>query len=420
MKISKLFLIILLFNVNALLAQSWNPVGSGDGINGTVYSVCAFDSVLYAGGSNFDSAGGIYIANKYIAQFNGTTWSPIPSSPVFTADINAMLVYEGKLYVAGTATSTYILVWDGKTWTWPIAAPGVVLCFTIYNGNLVFGCGDGAIESWNGKTLTQLGSTLGNTVNALTVYNGNLIAGGGGNLVGSASTSVVQWDSSSGLWKAIGSSGYPNGTIAALCTYNGVLYASYTGELFQWSGSAWTYTSTGSGVIETMGIYNGNLIAGGSFLAIGSYTTFRAAQDNGSTWSSLGSNTLNNNGPSSFTIFNGRLYSSGNFTSASGNTHVRGIAELTTSVTGIDDMSETDRIKIYPNPNHGIFNMVLNNNTSRSIVKVYNMTGQEIFNSALSAGNNNIILTGQLAGIYFYRIISGDGESQGSGKFVIE
>src|SRR5580698_2016420 len=78
--------------------QTWAPVGSG--ISGsdanTTWTLYAYDSVLYAGGW-FDTAGGI-AANSF-SQWNGSQWDSVGSHS--NGFINAMMVYNGNLYVGG-------------------------------------------------------------------------------------------------------------------------------------------------------------------------------------------------------------------------------------------------------------------------------------------------------------------------------
>ena len=92
---------------------------------------------------------------------------------------------------------------------------------------------------------------------------------------------------------------------------------------------------------------------------------------------------------------------------------------LSNNITGIASIPNTESFIVYPNPNQGTFHIVINNINPQSIVKIYNTIGEEVFCGRLKAGDNNINLN-EPSGIYLYRIISGDGESQGSGKFVIE
>ena len=93
-----------------------------------------------------------------------------------------------------------------------------------------------------------------------------------------------------------------------------------------------------------------------------------------------------------------------------------------TAPTSINELYQTNSIKVYPNPSTGIFTFQYSANSAKSSVKVYNMLGEKVYNEALrqAQGDNTINLSGQSAGIYLYRIVSEQGEAIASGKLVIE
>ncbi len=93
---------------------------------------------------------------------------------------------------------------------------------------------------------------------------------------------------------------------------------------------------------------------------------------------------------------------------------------LNNIISGMPSGYNESNFSVYPNPNQGVFCIALNGASMKGIVKVYSTIGQEIFSAQIKGGNNNINITGQPSGIYLYRIISGDGQNLGSGKFVIQ
>src|ERR1700758_4541658 len=108
----------------------WAHVGVGStpttpSLNGAVYAMNTDNpGILYVGGT-FTSAGGNTKA-RYIARWNGTSWSSLGSPPLTTAnsvDVRAIAYHAGKVYVGGTfqnaggnANADFLAVWDGSTW----------------------------------------------------------------------------------------------------------------------------------------------------------------------------------------------------------------------------------------------------------------------------------------------------------------
>ena len=98
-----------------------------------------------------------------------------------------------------------------------------------------------------------------------------------------------------------------NGTVRALTTFNGALYAGgeFTkvgnaigfNRIAKWNGSAWSKLGTGvdgNSIVFALTSFNGGLIVGGQFAMAGGVAgTPGIARWSGSTWSALGSG-LNN------------------------------------------------------------------------------------------------------------------------------
>lgn len=102
-----------------------SPLGS---INPLVTSMVVFDDgqgggpQLYIGG-RFNSVDGVPALT--VARWNGTTWSVVGSNlgnTIITAEVDAMKVWNGELYIGGTnlrvnGTLAQVAKWDGTTWT---------------------------------------------------------------------------------------------------------------------------------------------------------------------------------------------------------------------------------------------------------------------------------------------------------------
>jgi hypothetical protein len=93
-----------------------------------------------------------------------------------------------------------------------------------------------------------------------------------------------------------------------------------------------------------------------------------------------------------------------------------------TCATGIQNISYDNSIKVYPNPNGGVFTLEVNSEERivNSMVEIYNVLGQRIY-SQLSIVNYplSINISTQPSGIYLWRIITDDGALVGEGKLII-
>lgn len=100
------------------------------------------------------------------------------------------------------------------------------------------------------------------------------------------------------------------------------------------------------------------------------------------------------------------------------------IRKLTLVGAGVNGPStENGNVKIYPNPNNGDFAISINSEALKdntSIVEIFNVLGEKVYQSTLNATVNQINLINQAKGIYLYRILKKDGVPASSGKFVIE
>lgn len=70
--------------------------------------------------------------------------------------------------------------------------------------------------------------------------------------------------------------------------------------------------------------------------------------------------------------------------------------------------SEKNGIKIYPNPNTGVFNIENNNDVFRVFsIKVINIMGKTVYHKeSISAGKTKINIKSQQKGIYFVKVMA--------------
>jgi trimeric autotransporter adhesin len=336
------------------------------GFSSNVASVAMFDGKVYVGGTFAFTSDGTTSANR-IAAWDGSVWSnlTIGASNGVGSAVRTLAVFGSKLYVGGlfttlgdgTTSAKYIAAWDGSAWSiLPIGSSngigGQVVALAVFGGKLYVGgffttLGDGTsakyIAAWDGSAWSTLpiGSSngVGGTVSALAVFGGKLYVGGQFTALGDGTTSanrIAAWDGSSWSALPIGSS---NGVVAlvnALSVFGGKLYVGGTfttlgdgttsaNRIAAWDGSAWSAlpidssNGVGSGTVSALSVFSGKLYVGGVFTTLGDGTTSanRIAAWDGSTWSALsvgGSNGLS--GPVSAMAANGSsyLYIGGGFT----------------------------------------------------------------------------------------------------------
>jgi PKD repeat protein len=88
--------------------------------------------------------------------------------------------------------------------------------------------------------------------------------------------------------------------------------------------------------------------------------------------------------------------------------------------TGISTISDDGGVIVYPNPNNGSFTIQMNNIQDKQQLTVYNVLGQQVYATVLNQEKTSISLNTS-AGIYFYRIISLDGNKMVSeGKLIVK
>ncbi len=165
----------------------------------------------------------------------------------------------------------------------------------IYNFGSTFGCG-----IWDGTTLSQFGAAASRMTSAVE-YNGQLVVGGnfsGNTLVYSAAT----WNGSA--WTPIGATtGQTTREILCMTVYNGDLIAAGSFDaidgvpalrIARWDGTQWHALGAGVGgafgsgdAIYTVAVYNGELYAGGAFTTAGGNPANRVARWDGSQWQPL-------------------------------------------------------------------------------------------------------------------------------------
>lgn len=90
------------------------------------------------------------------------------------------------------------------------------------------------------------------------------------------------------------------------------------------------------------------------------------------------------------------------------------------STASIPTISSNPSVKIYPNPTNGQFTIEFTNTTGNPYVKIYNVLGEEVYNSILKNETTEVNLSSQPKGIYIYRIFSQTNSVISTGRLVVE
>ncbi|HTA27680.1 MAG TPA: T9SS type A sorting domain-containing protein, partial [Bacteroidia bacterium] len=100
---------------------------------------------------------------------------------------------------------------------------------------------------------------------------------------------------------------------------------------------------------------------------------------------------------------------------------VDSICVLVNLSTGINAISNSSAITVYPNPNNGSFTIQSSVVSGKSLVEIYNVLGEKVYSNQPLANSQQLISINldQPSGVYFYRVVNESGSLLGEGKLVI-
>ncbi|HXP48414.1 MAG TPA: T9SS type A sorting domain-containing protein, partial [Bacteroidia bacterium] len=124
----------------------------------------------------------------------------------------------------------------------------------------------------------------------------------------------------------------------------------------------------------------------------------------------------------------GILYACGNGFVAATSIPITGCADSACGkgiLTGINTISNTNSVTLYPNPNNGKFTIHFSANgqsMNNCQIGIYNVLGQKIYSQILqqAKGDYEIDLSTQSKGVYLYRVLTETGASISIGKIIIQ
>lgn len=443
---------VLCLNLRVHAQYSWGPVGTGANLGVNTLAADTNNNLLYVGGI-FTQAGGLPVLG--LAKWDGTNYSPVGSGLLTGLGVSSLLVKSnGNLIAGGTFSSIggilsrNISEWNGTTWA-PIGnglnvtlGVSVVKALAIYNNELyaagIFSKSGLAplsnIAKWDGLQWQPLGSGVNGKVSALCVYNNELYVGGTFTLAGGLPVNnIARWDGSG--WNDVGGGVNYTGAISvsALQVYGGALYAGGTfntagttsvRHIARWDGTTWTDPGggasnyTGAISVSALQIFDGGLVAAGSFDSMGNVSAKNVARWDGAGWSAMGSGM--NGSVNALCAVNTTLYAGGLFTTADDNLSLfisqwKQSSYNSRSVsTGATTVSGTDKFMLYPNPNNGSFFI---QSDSETIFTITNELGETVRTLKLEAANDFSMAIEDLnSGVY---LLNGKEQNEGIHKKII-
>ncbi|MCC6361812.1 MAG: hypothetical protein IT450_24010 [Phycisphaerales bacterium] len=298
----------------------WQPLGAPMRLGGARV-MAVFQNQLYLSGLLSESG----VDEGYLHRLNGSHWE----SMGVDFPVSSMTEYRGELVIGTNPPQR----WDGADWL-PVGPRLSTVVQTVieFDGDLVVG---GALSRagshnvvgvarWNGaEWLPMPGLTTPTTVSASIVHDGELYIGGLISFAGSSPPDypVARWNGAT--WERVGSE--IRGVATAFSVFDGSLIAGgtfYVGQgsapnIASWNGAVWEPLGSGTdGTVTGLTVFDGELIASGQFNFAGGVVARSIARWNGSIWSGFDEGI--NDFANSVAAFDGDLYLTGQFAPLSG------------------------------------------------------------------------------------------------------
>lgn len=240
----------------------------------------------------------------------GSDWLPGTGCPGPDTQVMATITWDdgqgpalylaGYFKLAGDVIANHVARWDGAGFqSLGLGLEGSAFALTVYDNDLLvagqFSTAGGkpaqSIARWDGTTWHPLGDGLsGGPVTVVHGHGSSLFASGDFTQAGGQpAPHMAQWDGAN--WSPVNS--WPLLVPAtAMTSYAGQLVAAAgPGGLWAWDGSSWAtlgVLDTG-GSVDSLYVFEGDLIVGGSFSTISGVPADKVARWNGTAWSALGS-----------------------------------------------------------------------------------------------------------------------------------
>jgi uncharacterized repeat protein (TIGR03803 family) len=227
----------------------------------------------------------------------------------------------------------------------------------------------------------------------------------------------------------------PGGALGSLVLASGKLYGMTYGGGGDSDGVVFSIDTNGSGYKQLLSFNGSNGASPKGSLILSSGTLYGMTETGGTVgYGIIFSIDTNGNAYKDLFDFNGTNggYPSGSLTllgnvlygmAAEGGTYNDGVVFKidTNSTASINEITlDNGAVNVYPNPSNGSFNIKLTNFSDQMVLKVYNVLGQNIYETKLNSSSTEINLQNQPDGVYFYRLLSENSVLIGDGKLIIQ
>lgn len=460
MKKQTLLFLLVFISVNSI-AQTWQQINLTEDTSSV--SCSFYDSTtneLYLGGK-FKTFNGI-VANS-IVKWNGSQWLPVgegfdgnQASDFLSAGVvSAITKYKGSIIAAGTFDSSGtngfkmpIAKWDGTQWLpldtvtdvqngFPNQRPWIN-SLAIYNNDLYAignmrhfepfpGTNDFVNFAFWNDTIWQPAMQLDSYASTiylprLLVYNNDLylaqVAGLDtclNNHPPILSAGLLKYNKPCKSLEIIGNN-WGNGTVKCLLEWNGILYVGfdhinsiYGSYITSYDGTNFSPLGTGLNYfVESMTVYNGQLVAAGGFTADGTNTQMLPyiATWNGITWLPFPDQCDFSNWVYDINSYDTIIIASGIFTTCDSSN--MGFAAIYPSpLTGINTIkTPLNKTYVSPNPTTGNFTLQFNTQPTTGIVQLYNINSKLVLqqNIAPYSQYKHLNITNLPQGIYLCKL----------------
>lgn len=427
----------------AWIQPGYPPIVEADnldgGVNGTVNTMVAdaTSQVVYIGGNFTQNAMGNtcnYVA-AYISGVAGYDWISVGNGT--NGPVNAMLLHNNKLYVAGSFSSAgsvaanNVAVYDINTGQWQALGAGLngeVLALAMYNGSLYAGGKHTDMASkWNGTAWSGItASMITGEVRALEVYNNELIIGGKFDVAsGAFRENVIGYDGTNLVFIGMGTTTAVNdfaihqGKLFAACDIvegtDTCALAVYDSNINMWQvrlkGADAVMESFGGIAIKHIESDGTALVCGGDFwCGVGMTIGNNLMQYTQETYDTVTYNICSplvslDSAVHTFTTMNGQLYFGGAFNQLYGPSSMsfNQVAAISLQSTGIGDVKNAISIQAYPNPTNNLVTVKTSKDEQLNAVEVFDITGRKVLDAAAQTTSLNMNVAELPSGIYNIR-----------------
>lgn len=394
--------------------------------------------VLVCGGNNFNF--GNYIVYNSAELYSNGIWTSTGSMLRKREDFTSTLLTNGNVLVMGGAgQSCEIYNSTSGTWTYtdslsfiPGWSNSVILnnnkILFVSEGSLITQLYDQTNNTWS--ITGSLNTLLNNSFGLTKLPNGNVLLAGG------ASYTAQLYNVSLGTWTTISNQTLEDRTdTKSILMNNGkVLIVGNNNNSYSESSEVYdptlnTFSSLQTipndhGLAEMVNLSNGLVLIYGVGDIMGSTDrkSLLKYSPTSNTWSSAGVVPSSVFSAAEYTvnkIAGGKiLYSGGFWTTGNGANQQCYLVNEANISSGINEISNTIAIDVYPNPNNGQFTIKQENQKTMNKLEIYNILGEIIYSTINNKqqATFNIDISNSPQGIYFGKIY--DGEIIYTGKIV--